>query len=128
MAVTGYATALWIRRHIYRFQITATSDRLSLALSSPLDALKDSLGLLGLVDGDITNDFQLRNGTTLSAAAGGLTPEQLFQFGQSCKPNVRYFLVFVLFCFVLYPFMLRTHKSPRAHLHVVGMLRFLFST
>ena len=69
-------------------QITATSDRLSLSMSAPLGALNGSQGLLGLVDGDITNDFRLRNGTTLSGAAGELTPELLYQFGQSCKCRV----------------------------------------
>ncbi|XP_041472547.1 mucin-like protein [Lytechinus variegatus] len=41
-------------------------------------------GLLGLINGDATDDFQFQNGTILmDTIEGNLTEEQIFEFGQS---------------------------------------------
>ena len=47
------------------------------------DTMKgDVRGLLGVWDDDKTNDFLMRNGTTLPASS---TDRQKFDFGNSCK-------------------------------------------
>ena len=51
-------------------------------------SLKDgsSRGLLGVFDGNMLNDFTLRNGTQINPDdSGKFTTEQAFQFGQDCK-------------------------------------------
>ncbi|XP_025081432.1 mucin-like protein isoform X2 [Pomacea canaliculata] len=61
-------------------EITTAADGLSLVLFTPPDQLQNSSGLLGYADGNPTNDFLLRNGTTFQEQ---LTPELIFQYGQS---------------------------------------------
>lgn len=57
---------------------------LDIVTSAPEDGYfaRNTKGLLGNNDGDASNDFQLKNGTTLAINS---SEEQLFEFGSSCK-------------------------------------------